>query len=235
MNPRNKTHIMFVDFSTSSSSICVYDIHRDNYYYTLIMNKWAFSKAKIFDMESHPLYGKLFQMGNVYPIVYDKVPMARPKGDQSEYCNKIILDCRSIREVFWLEVDKMIDGIDPNNIIVGWEDYAVAVSSNNAIQMGEMTSSCKLGLHDRFKPENILFFQPQLLKKSATGNGNATKAMMLDFFLLKTKGSPCPMAMMINENSTAYREVNGKHVKKPVEDIVDSYFGVNMIIGKYFK
>ena len=74
--------------------------------------------------------------------------------------------------------------------------------------------------------ENILIFPPSNVKKFATNKGNATKNLMCDTFL-NYEHLPPKIKKYFNNNIHLIK--TDKYFKKPFEDMVDSYFIMEML------
>lgn len=100
---------------------------------------------------------------------------------------------------------------------VALEGYSMGSKSSRLFQIGENTGILKKKLYDSFGGVTVV--APTEVKKFATGKGNAKKEQMFSAFL----GT---------ENIDLLEEFNMKTVKKPVEDVVDSYFIVKWLEEK---
>ena len=90
------------------------------------------------------------------------------------------------------------------------EDYAFA-ATGRVFNIAENTGILKHKLHvNKFKFETI---PPTVVKKEATGKGNANKELMYETFLAETN---VDVKSLLTPNSTK--------IVNPVSDIVDSYY-----------
>jgi Holliday junction resolvasome RuvABC endonuclease subunit len=90
------------------------------------------------------------------------------------------------------------------------EDYAFA-ATGRVFNIAENTGILKHQLHvNKFKFETI---PPTVVKKEATGKGNANKELMYETFLAETN---VDVKSLLTPNSTK--------IVNPVSDIVDSYY-----------
>lgn len=102
-----------------------------------------------------------------------------------------------------------------DNPFIAIEDYSFASNSSRALQIGENGGILKYNLFMEGYLYNVV--SPKMVKKFATGNGNANKEEMHKHFLLTTQIN------LLDEFSV-------KKPDKPVEDLVDSYY-----IAKWMK
>jgi len=94
--------------------------------------------------------------------------------------------------------------------MVGIEDYAYA-AKGRVFHIAENTGILKYKLYQQMIP--IETFPPTVVKKNATGKGNADKTKMYESFVLET-------GVMLKDIVSP----NKKDVGNPVSDIVDSYY-----------
>ena len=89
------------------------------------------------------------------------------------------------------------------------EGYSMNSKSSRIFQIGENTGILKKKLKDNFFPFYVI--APTSIKKFATGKGNSNKEEMVSAF--------------VNEiNFDIFETLSQNTIKKPLEDIVDSYF-----------
>lgn len=225
-------HIVFLDLSFNNTAICKYNIDKKTYEYFLLANHFSYSSSE----KSNPLlsikFDKIIKAKNLDVTLYKKKPQSRPKGDPTKYCRYMLTSCNEM-STFFTQImhNKVLFNMRLEETIFGIEDYAIAIKSGNVTETAEVISSCKNALISLgAKIDNFHFFQPQGLK-SVTGNGNANKQMMLDYFIKKNvKGSDVNEIIALNHKS--FRKTNGKDVIKPIEDLVDSFIGVQAIRNK---
>jgi hypothetical protein len=99
---------------------------------------------------------------------------------------------------------------------VALEGYAYN-ATGKVFHIAENTGVLKYKLYQKSLPVDV--FTPSVIKKFATGKGNASKDLMYESFLEDT-GVPLSQFMGINKDK----------IKSPLSDIVDSYF-----ICKYLR
>jgi hypothetical protein len=218
--------LIFIDFSINSTAIKSYDVLKKEYRYDLIFNRSHITKSESFDDYSHPTLKPFVGLPNVHIHIFDKKPMSRGKGDQNPFNRSQLLVCKNMSGNFRDILSLIIGDTKNTEIAFGIEDYAVGIKSNNVNQMSEITGACKSKMLDFCIVDNIHFYQPQILKGFATGNGNATKATMLNFYLGSAKG--CVLFDPIKKNLSAFK-INEKDIRKPVEDFVDAHFGLELL------
>lgn len=109
----------------------------------------------------------------------------------------------------WLS-SKVIELLEEHNVEkVSLEGYSMGSTSSRIFQIGENTGILKKKLIDN--DYKLVVIPPTMIKKFATGKGNANKQQMISAFL----GASIIDLFEIFQQST---------IKKPLEDIVDSYF-----------
>ena len=218
------SHIIFIDFSTSSTAICKYNIKNKIYEYFLLLNHYHFTKSD----NGKPMDTISLAPFKNSPLVihfYKKKSFPRPKGNPSEFCRHMLKSCYDMSNAFDSLMDIVLCDVNLEDSIFGIEDYAVGIKTNNQIENTEMVSSCKNKLYARLLMNRIYFFQPQEIKK-ITGNGNAKKGDMLIHFMKKDISNV--VHKIIASNRKIF-ELSGGKVKKPVEDLVDSFYGVHVV------
>lgn len=225
-------HIVFIDFSFNNTAIAKFDIAKRTYKYFLLANHYSYTKSD----KSNPLDSTMFKAissaKDLDVTVYKKKPQTRPKGDPTEFCRYMLESCNMVSSLFMdIMNTKILHDVKLEETIFGIEDYAIAIKSGNVTETAEMVSSCKNGLYSIGIPiANFHFSQPQGVK-GVTGNGNATKQMMLDYFLKKNITNN-DVHKIIGSNHKSYRKSDGKGVAKPIEDIVDSFVGIQYLRNK---
>jgi Holliday junction resolvasome RuvABC endonuclease subunit len=93
---------------------------------------------------------------------------------------------------------------------IALEGYAYN-ATGRVFNIAENTGVLKYKLYQASIPVDIV--EPTVVKKLASGKGNADKQMMFDSFFRETK---IDLQTMITPNKT--------HISSPVSDIVDSYY-----------
>lgn len=220
-------HIIFIDFSSSSTAICKFDVKKKKYTYYLLMNHYTFTASDTRDPFESETLKKFKGVGSdLIMSVYKRKPMSRPKGSPSAFCRHMLQSCYNISTTFDNLLDLVLANVDLDKTIFGIEDYAVGIKSNNNAEMVELISSCKNKLFGRgIELASMHFYQPQTIK-SITGNGNAKKIDMLNFFVKRCVQNN--VNKVIGSNMKFWEMSKGQ-VKKPVEDIVDAFCGVQLM------
>lgn len=109
---------------------------------------------------------------------------------------------------------RIVDNFDPNDCVVGLEDYAMA-AKGKVFNIAENTGILKHGLYVRgFEFET---FPPTVVKKFATGKGNAKKDQMVEAFLKETK---IDLKKELQPN---------RLLGSPTTDIVDAYYITKLV------
>lgn len=224
-------HIIFIDFSFNNTAICKYDIAKKTYRYFLLANHFSYTKSAVTNPLSSTGFTHIAKANDLDVSIYKKVPQSRPKGDPSEFCRYMLESCDTVSNLFmYIMNNKVLYDVELGDTIFGIEDYAIAIKSGNVAETAEMVSSCKNELYKLGIPSsNFHFFQPQGIK-GVTGNGNATKQMMLDYFIKKNISNN-DVHKIIMTNHKFYRKAGNK-VMKPVEDIVDTFVGIQAVRNK---
>jgi Holliday junction resolvasome RuvABC endonuclease subunit len=104
---------------------------------------------------------------------------------------------------------------------IGLEDYA-ARALGRTFSIGENTGILKYKI---YKETNIpvQFIPPTVIKKSATGKGNATKDMMVDAF---SKNTQLDLKARIQPK---------RKLGSPTSDLVDAYFIAEYLYRDFYK
>lgn len=92
---------------------------------------------------------------------------------------------------------------------IALEGYSFGSRGGRAFDIGEATGLLKHKLY--MLNYNVLIVPPTVVKKIATGKGNADKIKMAEAFLNETKRN-------------LYEEFNCSLGKSPISDIIDSYY-----------
>ena len=214
-------NIIFIDFSSSSCAICLFKVKEKEYNYYCFFNHHEISKNKTYDLRKNEVMKLIWD--NVNFKFFFRKSMSRPKGNPTEFSVKNITDCYNISKEFKDFFNEITKDLDMKKTIIGWEDYPVGIKSNNQLELAELTMSCKKELFE-YK-DRLRFYLPQDVK-GMTGNGNAKKEEMLLAFVKKNIKNN--LHNIIASNYKKFILSKGK-VKKPIEDIVDSFWGVQLI------
>ena len=107
----------------------------------------------------------------------------------------------------------------PDNLDIAIEGYSYGSKGNAIIDIVSFNSVLRNYLYRIFPAAKIWIFSPSAIKKFA-GKGNAKKSDMLDYFLAEPPKHK--FSQFVAENKEML--VNSTDVKKPVDDIIDSYF-----------
>lgn len=94
---------------------------------------------------------------------------------------------------------------------IGLEGYAFGASGRALFQIAENCGLLKYKLYELAKPVEVI--PPTVVKKFATGKGNASKQEMVDMFHTKTT---VDLMQLVTPDK--------KTVGNPITDIADSYF-----------
>lgn len=95
--------------------------------------------------------------------------------------------------------------------VIAIEDYSYASKGSSILQMAENCSVMKYNLYKTRNP--FLLVSPKTIKKFATGNGNAGKELMYEYFVKDT-------GVELHD----ILETRGIKNTSPTSDVVDSYF-----------
>tara|TARA_B100000900_G_C20561146_1_gene708959 strand:- start:402 stop:980 length:579 start_codon:yes stop_codon:yes gene_type:complete len=98
---------------------------------------------------------------------------------------------------------------------IGLEGYAYN-ATGKIFHIAENTGVLKYKLYQKSLPVDV--FTPSVIKKFATGKGNASKEKMYESFLQET-GVPLNSFLGMSRQKTEPQKI-----KSPVSDIVDSYY-----------
>ena len=214
---------VFIDSSTTCISVAKYNVLTKRTEHMVLLNHYSISKLEEFDVSKHNCFKGIYDLIDVN--IFRRSPISRPKGNPSEY-NRIETDSDlRIADVFIQAITTFLDDLDFSTTLLGWEDFPVSVKSNSTIKLVSSATSLKNLLVQEFPLEHMYWFQPQDLKKMA-GNGNWNKQQMLEAYI---KDAKYPLAQVIGKNAEFYKS-GTKNVNHPVEDIVDSYFGLKTLI-----
>lgn len=216
-------NILFIDFSMNSTALCLYNIKAKTYKYFSFVDRKHFTKSATVDVMKTTTLAKLGGCGIVFKVM-NKKGGARPKGNPTSFNKSKFEDYINAGVLFEELLHEVMRDIDVSKTIVGIEDYAVSVKSNNVIEMSEFTMHMKSILFRHFDINKSLFFQPQEIKK-ITGNGNATKQDLMINLIKRNINHP--LHKVIASNKDFFMTSNT--VKKPIEDLIDSFFGVQLI------
>lgn len=224
-------HLIFIDFSSSSTAICKFNTRTKRYNYYLLLNHYAFTKSDTRNPMDSSHLSKFKDVGNSLIIsFYKKKAMSRPKGSPSVFCRYMLETCYNIATTFDSLMDIALIDVDLDDVIFGIEDYPIGIKSNNQAEMIELISSCKNKLYNRgVEVKTINFYQPQAIK-AMTGNGNATKLDMLNYLVKRSVSIPVNKTIVANKKS--FEMAKGK-VAKPVEDLVDAFCGIMLLRKEY--
>lgn len=181
-----KSILAGVDFSITCPSICIHSSEKDN-------DDFSLSNCQILFLTGIKKYAQNFYGNRIQGYYFDKDDF---KNDIMRY------DC--IAEI-------LVDFIDQAQCKeVGLEGYAFA-AKGKVFNIGEATGLFK---HHLWKSEKILsIYEPNVIKKFATGKGNANKEAMYAAFLSETGVN---LKDQLRYESTKF--------ESPLSDIVDSYF-----------
>lgn len=173
-----------------------------------------------------PVLAKLADSGVSF-FVNDRKPNNRPKGNPTTYCRQSIVNNSMLVSQIDSVLKEISKEINISNTVVGIEDYAIAVKSGNVTEIAELISLYKSRVFSVFDVNKSYFFQPQDIKK-ITGNGNATKEMMMMYTIKRNIKNPLHKILASNHKSFL---LTGGKVRKPIEDLVDSFCGVEIVRG----
>jgi Holliday junction resolvasome RuvABC endonuclease subunit len=114
---------------------------------------------------------------------------------------------------------RIIDNFDSNDVVIGIEDYAMA-AKGKVFNIAENTGILKYALYSRgFGYET---FAPTVVKKFATGKGNAKKEQMVEAFQKETK---IDLKKELQPN---------RLLGSPTTDIADAYFICKLVSQSKF-
>jgi len=151
-------------------------------------NRFSFSNCSFYFLTDTKKYATSFH-GNIHGELFDEYDGDCERyGDISDWVMRICIGCSR----------------------VGLEGYAYN-ATGRVFNIAENTGILKYKLYKASIPVDII--EPTVVKKLATGKGNADKQMMVDAFFAETK---MDLHTMITPNKT--------NVGSPVTDIVDSYY-----------
>lgn len=106
----------------------------------------------------------------------------------------------------------------PKDSIVGIEDYSMGSTGSRVFHIGENTGILKFLLYER--GQECMLYAPSVIKKFATGKGNATKNKMYKSWI-ESEGLDIQKTMKPNSDI----------IGSPVTDIVDAFFLTKMLIS----
>lgn len=112
-----------------------------------------------------------------------------------------------------------------NSLKIGLEGFSFNSISNSTLDLCLYQSILRSELSRRYNVQNLFIFSPSSIKKNFTGKGNATKVDMIEEF-----------KKQISEDDVLYNYIKDFQIPKtiqalkPIDDIVDSYAVIQMLI-----
>jgi len=218
--------LIFIDYSSTCIAVSHYNKFTMNYRFMVMHNSLDVSKVIGFDVKSH---NKIFGLEDLVEYhSFSRASHSRVKGNTHDYNIKHVKDCMMLSHNFVEKFQEFTHSVDYNTCYVGWEDYPVSIKSNSSSHVTDFTAMAKSEFFKIFPIDNTKWYQPQVIKKTA-GNGNYNKRQMFDQFIGMEPESE--LQLFANKNKVNYYS-GSKNINHPMEDLVDSYFGVKTMINE---
>ena len=113
-----------------------------------------------------------------------------------------------------------------------FEGFSFGSKGNSFIDLIEFNSMLRHALVMATSPENIHVISPSDNKKIFSGKGNADKSLMLSAFLEKEHVSEPGLKDYVSKNLSNLYVEKDNSIKKPIDDIIDSYALVCSYVAK---
>jgi len=219
-------NIYGIDFSVNSTAITRFSDGSVVKFYSFPsvgskkMEKWQILKPYSVHMDI-----------NLFDYI-DVVPYEKIEKTSDDYCET---EQTKIKNAYNLS-NKIIETIkpQPDDIFV-FEGFSFGSKGNSFIDLIAFNSMFRHALVIETSPENIYVISPSDNKKLFSGKGNADKSLMLSAFLEKEHVCEPGLKDYVSKNlSTLYVEKDNS-VKKPIDDIIDSYALVCSYLAKFNK
>jgi len=161
-------------------------------------------------------------------VITDK----KPKQNLENALPNVFLIPHKKKDIFMYEIERFMHNAEKVVQFIDWykskittikvliEDYAMG-AKGRTFAIGENTAILKYNLFHANIPYNTI--APTVIKKYATGKGNANKDAMYSQFILDTNITNLKRALIGESNK----------LESPVTDIVDAYYLLNYLNSNY--
>lgn len=157
-------------------------------------------------------------LDDAHAISYELFITNDKKADYSENEWNKMLNGINLAATIVKELRTHIKKEEWDFVQIAFEGYSYGSKGNALIDIVTMTTTLKHMLH-LLTMKKIFVFSPKQVKSLATGNGNAGKDLMFDYFLKEDllKNSA------FRHHCSSIQIANGK-IPKPIDDVIDSYY-----------
>ena len=194
-----------VDFSINSTAICVEDSNNIEWF--------NFVPNLDFDKKAFSLHKKLNELPNVHIFGYN-----RNKPKDLEYSDEQSWKINNADDLAELIIQRMIPYIDDKTTF-SFEGYSFGSKGNSFIDLITYNTFLKAKIV-RNSCQPIQVYSPKAVKKFFSGNGNASKGMMVD--TLGNLNIDDPFVSYVKE-LIGGSDYNPDKVPKPIDDLTDAY------------
>ena len=202
-----------IDFSLNSTAACILD--SETYHFVSFFNyrkEWRSPVLKAFK-----LHEELMDTGTIQGMPYNREVTSKRFLDRER---QKMTDADQITET----IDSHLKNYEVSAFAI--EGFSYGSKGNSFIDMIQYNSRLRQRLIDSYCIGSFYIFQPKEVKKLA-GNGNANKIYMFDAF----RDNVLEDARL--EENGLWKWCQGKsfekEIPKPVDDLVDSYFILQLL------
>lgn len=250
--------LVSIDYSYSSTGLCFLDMESGKPLFASYLNRWSITSAKDFDSATYgsknEMVGSLQKIDDLILRFGDREPMKLPikkkkskkqtvafNSDLTRYNRELITQTQdwsdAVARFIW---EILTEKFPKHQPIFSLETYSMASETSNLIQMVAYTEPLKTKLMGNFGLDSLHFVTGPEIKMLA-GSGNYTKHDMYEAFKRDTSlassafwghvhSSP---HFIIKETTKINAKTGAKipklEIRKPYEDLIDSWFGAKLL------
>lgn len=203
-------NIIGIDFSINSTGICIR--HSEG------LEWFNFTSNLDFNRKPYRIHKELNEFDNIHIIGYQ-----REKPKNLEYSEEQSWKLENADMLSNLIIQTINPWIHENSII-GFEGFSFGSKGNSFIDLITYNTFLKSKIMNINK-NKIQVISPKRVKKEFSGNGNASKSMMLQSFI----DNDIDIDILIEDPLKRYIINNNIDTIKPIDDLVDSFAILNSI------